>query len=242
MQKEKLHKRIAALERQLDQKQELELEVQQLKSQLSVMRLVELDSGSEIVNKVETFLRDLSETEGELAHLNQFNQDLVVQERKSNDELQEARRALISNLRDMGLHIGVKRMGELDTKPFMKAMRIKYCQEDLEDWAVEVIQLWEEYLKDPDWHPFKRIKLETAETIVEVIDEDDEKLRTLKNELGDDAYQAVANALLEINEYNPSGRYISSELWNFREDRKATLEEGVNSLLEQWNQAKHLKS
>jgi plasmid maintenance system killer protein len=96
MQKEKLHKRIAALERQLDQKQELELEVQQLKSQLSVMRLVELDSGSEIVNKVETFLRDLSETEGELAHLNQFNQDLVVQERKSNDELQEARRALIS--------------------------------------------------------------------------------------------------------------------------------------------------
>lgn len=96
MQKEKLHKRIAALERQLDQKQELELEVEQLKRQLSVMRHVELDSGSEIVNKVETFLRDLSETEGELAHLNKFNQDLVVQERKSNDELQEARRALIS--------------------------------------------------------------------------------------------------------------------------------------------------
>lgn len=57
-------------------------------------------------------------------------------------------------------------MGELDTKPFMEAMRRKYCQEDLEDWAVEVIQLWEEYLKDPDWHPFKRIKLETAETVV----------------------------------------------------------------------------
>lgn len=64
----------------------------------------------------------------------------------------------------------------------------------------------------------------------------------MKNELGQDAYQAVANALLEINEYNPSGRYISSELWNFKEDRKATLEEGVACLLEQWNQAKRHNS
>ncbi|VVA97389.1 unnamed protein product [Arabis nemorensis] len=242
MQKEKFREKIAALERQLDQKQELELEVEQLKIQLSSVKVMESDSGTEIVNKVETFLRDLSEKEGELAHVNKFNQDLVVRERKSNDELQEARRGLISNLRDMRSHIGVRRMGELDTKPFMEAMRRKYCKEDLEDWAVEVIQLWEEYLKDPDWHPFKRIKLETAETIVEVIDEDDEKLRTLKNELGDDAYQSVANALLEINEYNPSGRYVSSELWNFKQDRKATLEEGVTCLLEQWNQAKHHKT
>lgn len=241
MQKERLRERILALERQLDQKQDLELEVENLKRELSVMRHMEFNGGTEIVNKVETFLRDLSEKEGELAHVNKFNQDLVVRERETNDELQEARRALISNLRDMRSHIGVRRMGELDTKPFMEAMRRKYCQEDLEDWAVEIIQLWEEYLKDPDWHPFKRIKLDAAETIVEVIDEDDEKLRTLKNELGDDAYQAVANALQEINEYNPSGRYVSSELWNFREERKATLEEGVTCLLEQWNQAKRNK-
>ncbi|RID63881.1 hypothetical protein BRARA_E02846 [Brassica rapa] len=241
MQKEKLRERITALERELGQKQDLELEVEHLKRQLSVMRHMELDGGTEIVNKVETYLRDLSEKEGELAHVNKFNQDLVVRERTTNDELQEARRALISNLRDMRSHIGVRRMGELDTKPFMEAMRRKYCQEDLEDWAVEIIQLWEEYLKDPDWHPFKRIKLDAAETIVEVIDEEDEKLRTLKIELGDDAYQAVANALQEINEYNPSGRYVSSELWNFREERKATLEEGVTCLLEQWNQAKRHK-
>ncbi|XP_009146609.2 factor of DNA methylation 3 [Brassica rapa] len=241
MQKEKLRERITALERELGQKQDLELVVEHLKRQLSVMRHMELDGGTEIVNKVETYLRDLSEKEGELAHVNKFNQDLVVRERKTNDELQEARRALISNLRDMRSHIGVRRMGELDTKPFMEAMRRKYCQEDLEDWAVEIIQLWEEYLKDPDWHPFKRIKLDAAETIVEVIDEEDEKLRTLKIELGDDAYQAVANALQEINEYNPSGRYVSSELWNFREERKATLEEGVTCLLEQWNQAKRHK-
>lgn len=96
MQKEKFRERIAALERQLDQKQELELEVEQLKIQLSAVKLMESDSGTEIVNKVEIFLRDLSEKEGELAHVNKFNQDLVVRERKSNDALQEARRALIS--------------------------------------------------------------------------------------------------------------------------------------------------
>lgn len=96
MQKEKLHERITTLERELDQKQKLELEVEQLKGQLSVMRHMELDDSTEIVNKVETFLRGLSEKEGELAHVNKFNQDLVVRERKSNDELQEARRALIS--------------------------------------------------------------------------------------------------------------------------------------------------
>lgn len=96
MQKEKLRERITALERELDQKQDLELEVEHLKRQLGVMRHMELDGGTEIVNKVETYLRDLSEKEGELAHVNKFNQDLVVRERTTNDELQEARRALIS--------------------------------------------------------------------------------------------------------------------------------------------------
>lgn len=96
MQKERLRERILALERQLDQKQDLELEVEHLKRELSAMRHMEFNGGTEIVNKVETFLRDLSEKEGELAHVNKFNQDLVVRERETNDELQEARRALIS--------------------------------------------------------------------------------------------------------------------------------------------------
>lgn len=52
-------------------------------------------------------------------------------------------------------NIGVKRMGELDTRPFVEAMKMKYNEADAEDRASELCSLWEEYLKDPDWHPFK---------------------------------------------------------------------------------------
>lgn len=70
--------------------------------------------------------------------------------------------------------------------------------------------------------------------IQEVINEDDEKLEGMKRELGEEVYKAVTNSLVEINEYNPSGRYIISELWNYKEGRKASLQQGVAFLLRQW--------
>ena len=68
----------------------------------------------------------------------------------------------------------------------------------------------------------------------EEIDEEDEYLNKLRREYGDEVWQAVTTALKEMNEYNPSGRYIVPELWNFKEGRKATLKEGVTHILKQW--------
>ncbi|XP_010520104.1 PREDICTED: protein INVOLVED IN DE NOVO 2-like [Tarenaya hassleriana] len=234
-QKEELRERIIALERQLDQKEALELEIEDLSAHVNVMVCLAFNGDDGV--KIENLLRDLSEKGRELEELDKFHQELIIRERESNNELQEARRELINTLKDMNSYIGIKRMGELDSKPFLEAMKIKYNEGEAEDKTFEACQLWEEYLKDPDWHPFKRIKVDNGDREMEVINEEEERLRELEKELGKDVYSAVAKALVEINDYNPSGRYITSELWNFRQDRKATLEEGVICLLVQLNKA-----
>lgn len=55
--------------------------------------------------------------------------------------------------------IGVKRMGELDAKPFQVACKRKYSSEEADVKAIEICTSWEERLRDPDWHPFKIIKV-----------------------------------------------------------------------------------
>lgn len=75
----------------------------------------------------------------------------------------------------------------------------------------------------------------------EVLDEEDEKLRTLKDEFGDDVFQAVVTALKELNEYNPSGRYPLPELWHSKEGRKALLKEGCSFIIRQWKALKQRK-
>lgn len=77
--------------------------------------------------------------------------------------------------------------------------------------------------------------------IQEILDEEDEKLRHLKNEFGDEVYQALITALMELNEYNPSGRYPIAEMWNSKEGRKAALKEGIAYLIRQWKVSKQRK-
>ncbi|KAK4375121.1 hypothetical protein RND71_005798 [Anisodus tanguticus] len=68
---------------------------------------------------------------------------------------------------------------------------------------------------------------------VEIIDEDDEKLNELKAEYGE-VYQSVVTALNKLNEHNPSGSYPVPQLWNNKEKRTASLNEGVEHILKQW--------
>lgn len=237
-QKEDLHKRIIQLEKQLDAKQALELEIERLRGTLNVMKHMGDDDDLEVLKKVEDIHKDLREKLGELDYLETLNQALVVQERKSNDELQDARKELINGLKELSktVHIGVKRMGELENKPFYEAMKRKYNEIEAEDRASELCSLWEEYLRDPNWHPFRVVTVDGKSQ--GIIDEQDEKLIDLKREYGDEVYKAVTTALTEINDYNPSGRYITTELWNFTEGRKATLQEGVSAILKLWDNQK----
>ncbi|KAF6137792.1 hypothetical protein GIB67_040500 [Kingdonia uniflora] len=178
-------------------------------------------------------ISNLEEKEGELEHLEDLSQSLIAKERKSNDEMQEARKELIDGLKEISdcTSIGVKRMGELDVNPFQNACRQKYPIGEADVKSLELCSLWDDYLRNPNWHPFKIITV--AGKSQEIIDYEDEKLNGLKNELGEVVYRAVTTALMEINDYNPSGRFIIPELWNFREGKRATLKEAISFLLGQ---------
>lgn len=68
--------------------------------------------------------------------------------------------------------------------------------------------------------------------IQEIVDEEDQKLQSLKQEWGDEIHSAVVTAKKELNEYNASGGYTVNELWNFKEKRKATLKEVISYIVE----------
>ncbi|KAJ0794939.1 putative XS domain-containing protein [Helianthus annuus] len=145
----------------------------------------------------------------EMGDLEDMIQTLVVKERESNDELQEARKELIKVFKGMkGMfsghtNIGVKRMGEIDSKPFLDACKVKYGSEEAQIKASELCSMWQEELKNPAWHPVDVVAIDGAHE--DVINENDKKLKALKAEWGSGIFDAVVAAFMELNEYNPSG-------------------------------------
>ncbi|KAJ8559528.1 hypothetical protein K7X08_003586 [Anisodus acutangulus] len=233
--KEQLHKRIIELEANLDQKQALQLQIERLRGSMEVMRHMNEEGDLEAKKKLDSIQEEIKESEEELESLETLNQTLIIKERHTNDEVQEARKELINGLRESRTAraiICVKRMGELNEKPFHAAAKKMFNSEEAAEKAVELCSLWEDHLRDPSWHPYKVIQ--KGQSAEEIIDEDDEKLNELKAEYGDEVYQAVVTALNELNEHNPSGRYPVPQLWNNKEKRTASLNEGVEHILKQW--------
>ncbi|XP_022764269.1 factor of DNA methylation 5-like [Durio zibethinus] len=107
--------------------------------------------------------------------------------------------------------IEIKRMGEVDPRPFKDACMRKFSG----DWelnSTELCSLWQS---------------------LETIYCEDIMLKELRSEWGDEVCKAVSNALLEMNDYNGSGRYIVLELGNFKEGRKASLKEAVECIIQE---------
>lgn len=57
-------------------------------------------------------------------------------------------------------NIGVKRMGEIDMKAFHDACKEKFDNEEAQIKASELCSLWQDKLKNPEWHPMKMIKVD----------------------------------------------------------------------------------
>ncbi|KVI11938.1 protein INVOLVED IN DE NOVO 2-like [Cynara cardunculus var. scolymus] len=224
----KLQHRIIKLQKNLDDKGRLELEINRMKGAIEVRERI-IDEDFHARKKLELLEEDLKKKEGELEGLEELNQALIIKERLTNSDLQEARKELILALKDNNARarIGLKRMGELDEKPFLAAAK-KYRSVK----AIKSSSLWEERLRDPSWHPFKIITINGDSK--EILDEEDDHITSLKDECDEDVCNAVVTALKELNEYNPAGRYPVAELWHNKEKRKATLKEGLEYLLKQW--------
>lgn len=48
-------------------------------------------------------------------------------------------------------------MGELDEKPFKAACAERFSDDEAEIKGSELCSLWEDYIKNPEWHPYKII-------------------------------------------------------------------------------------
>lgn len=65
-------------------------------------KLLGSDGNADILKDVDDIYKTLTDKEEELAELDKFNQTLILRERRTNDELQEARKELV-NVRIKGL-------------------------------------------------------------------------------------------------------------------------------------------
>jgi hypothetical protein len=238
--KDELRKQVRELEEKIDAEQALELEIERMRGDLQVMGHMQEGEGedSKIKEMLEKTKEELKEKEEDWEYQESLYQTLVVKHGYTNDELQDARKALIRSMRELTTraYIGVKRMGALDETPFKKVAKEKYPAVEADKKAEELCSLWEEHLGDSAWHPIKVVEKDGIAK--EELNEEDEKLQELRKELGEEVYAAVTQALKERNEYNGSGRYIVPELWNFKQNRKASIKEGVVYLVNSWKQKK----
>ncbi|XP_022638086.1 factor of DNA methylation 5 [Vigna radiata var. radiata] len=182
--------------------------------------------------------------EEELENSKDFNQALITKEREINDELEKARKKLMEEITEISClydNICVRRVGEIDTDPFIRTFRGRknISKEDADQAALKVCSFWQKNVEDSHWYPFKIITSDGKSK--EVLDEDDEDLIELKENLGYRAYKAVVAALIEMNEYNSSGRFIVREIWNKEKGRRATLKEGIEFMINQMKSKRRKK-
>ncbi|CAM0147414.1 unnamed protein product [Urochloa decumbens] len=228
--------KIEKLKGQLYKKKELEFDIQQIKGALDVRKHMPDGEGSKSKKEMDRLSKELKEKEKELDEMQSRTNHLIVKDKESNDMLTKAREELETGFHDLSTsgraHIGIKVVGQLDPKLFLNACRQRPSEGDGEVHAGKLCSKWQAQINNSNWYPIKVVQVDGKEP--ERIIEDDAELRELKEEYGQEVYAAVTKALLEIDEYNGSARYCKRVVWNFKADRRATLKEGVQFIVKQW--------
>ncbi|TVU17619.1 hypothetical protein EJB05_33667 [Eragrostis curvula] len=226
---------------QLDTKQSLELEIEHLMGKLQVMESTPAGEATGSGKKIDEVKDELNEKIGELSDMESFNQNLIIKDSKTSDELREAGEVMIQALQtlpsdiEVRTQIGIKRIGELDSKAFLNTCKRKFSKEHAKAESVILCSKWQNEINNPEWNPFKIVMINGKES--RVLREDDAKLQELK-EYGEEAYDAVTKALVELNTGEGSRRTPFPVLWNNEEGRKAPMKEAVRHALELWKASK----
>ncbi|KAK1693276.1 hypothetical protein QYE76_009973 [Lolium multiflorum] len=225
----------------LQEKHKLEQREALIEALVSLTRWLnrKLEAGESLTDTVADHQRIFTATlllDAEQERLKASWLELYKREHMNTNELQENRQELIQGfMENMPISgravVGIKRMGQLDERPFQVACKRKYRDDDAEGKAASLVSSWQEEIQKTSWHPFTTIQVDREDK--EVVDDNDPKLRQLRLECGDSVCYAVKVALSEINEYSPHGRHVMNEIWNFQEGRKATMTEAIAYILEQ---------
>ncbi|CAM0903006.1 unnamed protein product [Alopecurus aequalis] len=214
-------------------KQALELELKQLQGELEVMKIM---PGEEVSKKkkIDELRKKLEDKYEDKEYNKSLHQDLIAKKTEHTNELRPAREKLIKGFLDLTNgrgNMGVKIIGKLDKKSFVDACK-KQSKEDAEVMATILYSKWEAQIEN--WSAMVHGKN------TEIVSKDDENLRELKEEHGQEIYDLVTKALDEINEYRSyvedHGGEICGvpELWNHKAGRLATLKEAIEYALKQW--------
>ncbi|PHT44735.1 hypothetical protein CQW23_13893 [Capsicum baccatum] len=112
--KETLRQKNMELQKKLDLKQALELEIERLTGAMQVTK--HMGDGQEVKKKLDEIEESLKEKKEELEALEALNQTLVVKQQMASVELNDARKELIDGMKENTSRalISVKRMGELE--------------------------------------------------------------------------------------------------------------------------------
>ena len=84
------------LEKRLDSKQALELQIERYKGALEVIEQMGAYEDLEVKQKMAETQEKLKETEEDLEAMEDLNQAIIVKERRRNDELEQARKEIIT--------------------------------------------------------------------------------------------------------------------------------------------------
>uniref|UniRef100_A0ACD5VMX3 Uncharacterized protein n=1 Tax=Avena sativa TaxID=4498 RepID=A0ACD5VMX3_AVESA len=227
-----LHNDLESQKLMLDN-QALEVEIKQLQGELEILEIMPYEE-KEKRKKIDKLRRILEDKYEDKEEIESLQQALIAKQTEHTNELRPAREKLIKGFQDITSgqgHIGIKIIGKLDKKSFINAWK-KQSNEDEEVTATILYSEWESQIES--WSAMVHGK----NTVI--VSKDNEKLRELKEEHGEEIYTLVTKALDEITEYRSyveehGGEiYGVPELWNYKANRLATSKEAIEYAVKQW--------